>query len=95
MAQRVAAKEEKIKQFLINKKSFEDLLGVSIHQRQFEWLTERRFSVVIENVLLRALRKWSNHKITSGRQKEFKIIKIKSYFERFRIKGGGKQSLLM
>lgn len=61
-----AIREEKVKQFLVNKSEFESALGAKISQRLFEWLADKEFSVQIENVIQRALRQWARMKIVTG-----------------------------
>ena len=59
-------REEIIKDFLPNKVKFEKEVGNEIPDRHFEWLTENKFSARIENVISRALLKWSSKKIIDG-----------------------------
>ncbi len=56
-------KEELVKDFLTNKGEFDSLLGAEIDIRSFEWLVENKFSVSIENILIKALSSWSSLKI--------------------------------
>ncbi len=57
------AREEQIKEFVKNKPQFVADLGVEVSDRTFEWLVESRFSVLIENILIRAVSKWAGEKI--------------------------------
>jgi cyclic-di-AMP phosphodiesterase PgpH len=56
-------REEKIKEFVKYKPEFTKELGREIPDRLFEWLVENKFSVRIENILIRAVSKWANEKI--------------------------------
>lgn len=56
-------REEKIKELLSLKPQFEKELGREVSDLLFEWLLENEFSARIENVLIRALVKWSSQKI--------------------------------
>jgi len=68
----VSAREEVIKEFSQFKPVFEKDLGVEIPDRQFEWLTEHRFAAPLENVMIRALVKWSSRRIMDGQGTLFK-----------------------
>lgn len=57
------AKEEVIKSFLKHKESFVKGFGINISDRLFEWLVEKKFSVRIENILIRAISNWSKDRI--------------------------------
>ena len=59
-------REEVVKDFAQNKPTFEKDLNVEVSNRMFEWLTENRFSIRIENIVIRALLRWSTRKITDG-----------------------------
>lgn len=59
-------REEVIKDFLPQKVKFEKEVGNEISDRHFEWLTENKFSARVENVISRALLKWSSKKIIDG-----------------------------
>ncbi|MBT4760337.1 MAG: HDIG domain-containing protein [Bdellovibrionaceae bacterium] len=56
-------REEKVKEFLINKEKFEEILNVKISKRIFEWLVEKQFSVSLENIIKNSLISWFNNKI--------------------------------
>ncbi len=58
--------EEAVKDFMVNQTTFETEIGRSIPLQLFEWLSENRFSARIENVLIRALAKWSNGRLVDG-----------------------------
>lgn len=58
--------EEAVKDFARLKPQFEKELGVEVPHRLFDWLTEQRFSARIENIVIRALVKWSSRKIIDG-----------------------------
>lgn len=64
-------REEVIKDFLPNKVKFEKEVGNEISDRHFEWLTENKFSARVENVISRALLKWSSKKIIDGQAVNF------------------------
>jgi putative nucleotidyltransferase with HDIG domain len=59
-------KEEAIKKFLKNKPAFEKSLGASVSDRSFEWLVEKNFSASVENIVIRALVKWSNMQVVDN-----------------------------
>ncbi len=61
-----AAREEATKDFLRFKGVFERDLGVELSDRIFEWLTEREFSVRMENVIIRSIVKWTSRRIMDG-----------------------------
>lgn len=56
-------KEETIKEFLVYKSEFEKILDRTLNDSLFEWLTEKRFSARIENLLIQILENWSTDKI--------------------------------
>ncbi len=59
--------EVHIKEFLRqNKSRFDEELGYKIGDRLFEWLTERRFQVQLENVLMRTLGLWLQGRLVEG-----------------------------
>lgn len=64
-------REEMIKDFLPQKIKFEKEVGNEISDRHFEWLTENKFSARFENVISRALLKWSSKKIIDGQAVTF------------------------
>lgn len=59
-------REEAIKEFLSAKPEFEKELNAKIPDRLFEWLTEMRFGVRIENLLIHALEGWGGQRILEG-----------------------------
>lgn len=59
-------REEAIKDFARLKPQFDREIGVEVPHRLFDWLTEEKFSARIENVVIRALVKWSSKKIIDG-----------------------------
>lgn len=61
-----AAREEAIKEFNVHKGQFEAELGVQVPDYLFEWITERGFSVRVENLVIRHLNAWSNLKIVES-----------------------------
>lgn len=65
-------REQVIKDFSQFKSTFERELGVEIPDRMFEWLTENKFSASYENILIRALVKWSSRRIMDGQATMFK-----------------------
>lgn len=67
-----AQREQVVKDFAQFKPAFEKELGIEMPDRMFEWLTENRFSAPIENVIIRALMKWSSRKIMDGQTTLFK-----------------------
>jgi putative nucleotidyltransferase with HDIG domain len=67
-----ARREQEIKDFAQFKPEFEKDLGVEIPDRMFEWLTENRFAAPYENILIRALVKWSSRRIMDGQGAMFK-----------------------
>ncbi|MGZ3724145.1 MAG: hypothetical protein ACXVA9_14475, partial [Bdellovibrionales bacterium] len=67
-----AKREEQIKDFNQFKPSFEKELGVEIPDRLFEWLTENKFAAPYENIMIRALVKWSSRRIMDGQATLFK-----------------------
>lgn len=68
----MAQREEEIKDFNQFKPSFEKELGIEIPDRLFEWLTENKFAAPFENILIRALVKWSSRRIMDGQATLFK-----------------------
>ncbi len=59
-----ASDEVAIKDFLRQYKAqFEEDLGHRVGDRIFEWLTERRFNVQLENILIRANSRWLQDKL--------------------------------
>lgn len=67
-----AQREQEVKDFNNLKPMFEKELGVEISDRMFEWLTENKFAAPYENILIRALVKWSSRKIMDGQVALFK-----------------------
>lgn len=65
-------REEEIKDFAQFKGVFEKELGIEVPDRLFEWLTEKRFAAPYENILIRALVKWSSRKIMDGQASLFR-----------------------
>ena len=65
-------REEMVKEFNQYKPIFEKELGVEIPDRLFEWLTENKFAAQYENILIRALVKWSSRRIMDGQTTLFK-----------------------
>lgn len=61
-----AQREQEIKDFNKFKPMFERELGLELPDRLFEWLTEHRFAAPYENILIRALVRWSARKIMDG-----------------------------
>ncbi|MCB0391255.1 MAG: HDIG domain-containing protein [Bdellovibrionales bacterium] len=61
-------KEIVVKDFLKHKPQFEEELGVTIKNRDFEWLVNKKFSVQIENIIIRAISFWSQLKISGNIQ---------------------------
>lgn len=59
-------REEAIKDFAKFKPIFEKEIGVEVPHRLFDWLTEQKFSARTENIVIRALLKWSSKKIVDG-----------------------------
>lgn len=68
----VAQREQEIKDFIQFKPIFEKELGIEVPDRLFEWLTENRFSAPYENILIRALVKWSSRRIMDGQTTLFR-----------------------
>jgi cyclic-di-AMP phosphodiesterase PgpH len=58
--------EEAVKDFVAHQPVFEKELGRPVSRRLFEWLVEKRFSVRLENVLIRTLAKWSSARLVDG-----------------------------
>ena len=67
-----AQREQEIKDFNQFKLVFEKELGVELPDRLFEWLTENRFAAPYENILIRALVKWSSRRIMDGQATLFR-----------------------
>ncbi|MBX3022083.1 MAG: HDIG domain-containing protein [Bdellovibrionales bacterium] len=67
-----AQREQAVKDFIQFKPMFERELGVEIPDRLFEWLTENRFAAPYENILIRALVKWSSRRIMDGQTTLFR-----------------------
>lgn len=67
-----AAREQAIKDFVQFKPLFEKELGIEVPDRLFEWLAENRFSAPYENILIRALVKWSSRRIMDGQASLFR-----------------------
>lgn len=60
--------EEVIKNFLQHKPLFESEIGVSLRKPDFEWLVSKRFSVQLENIIIRTLSDWSQLKVVGAYQ---------------------------
>ena len=67
-----ARREEQIKDFNQLRPVLEKELGIEVSDRLFEWLTENKFSAPYENVIIRALVKWSSRRIMDGQATLFK-----------------------
>lgn len=67
-----AQREQAVKDFIQFKPMFERELGIEISDRLFEWLTENKFSAPYENILIRALVKYSTRRIMDGQTTLFK-----------------------
>jgi cyclic-di-AMP phosphodiesterase PgpH len=65
-------REEDIKDFNQFKPEFEKELGIEVPDRLFEWLTENKFAAPYENILIRALVKWSSRRVMDGQAPLFK-----------------------
>lgn len=61
--------EEAIKDFVVHKEAFDKELGVDVPRYIFEWLVENRFSVRLENLVIRTLAAWSVGYLTEGASK--------------------------
>lgn len=84
-------REEKIKDFLSQKEKFEKLLGSKeVPIKVFEWLTQQKFSVAIENTFNRLLERVSNQKIIHDLT-EFEKKDLKQVVVRVVERGGGGQ----
>lgn len=59
----VLRREEMVKDFVRHKSKFVEALERDVPDHVFEWLTENRFSVQVENILIRAISKWSTEVI--------------------------------
>lgn len=82
-------KDEKIKDFLIHKDKFDQLLGTNqIPSKVFEALTEKKFSVLYENVIIRLLDKVASQKIISDGI-QFEETDLKQIVVRVVERGGG------
>lgn len=55
--------EEQVKEFVRNKAEFEKIIEQPIPDHLFEWLILNKFRVRIENILINAIKSWSNLKI--------------------------------
>lgn len=66
-----AKKDETLKTFEPDKIKFESSIGVEVPQRLYDWLVEEKFSPRVENVIIRALVKWSGRKIVDGQGFDF------------------------
>lgn len=64
--------EEQVKEFNQLKPIFEKELGAEVPPRMFEWMTEHKFAAPYENILIRALVKWSSRRIMDGQATLFK-----------------------
>lgn len=61
-----ARREEKIKEFFTYKQDFEKALGrTDIPDRLYEWLVEHRFSITLENTILKAIEPFLTAKIVA------------------------------
>lgn len=67
-----AQREQEIKDFNQYKAVFERALGVELPDRLFEWLTENKFAAPYENILIRALVKWSSRRTMDGQATLFR-----------------------
>lgn len=67
-----AQRDQEIKDFNQFKPEFEKELGIEISDRMFDWLTENKFAAPYENILIRALVKWSSRRIMDGQTTMFK-----------------------
>lgn len=82
-------KEEKIKEFLVHKEKFDQLLGTNqIPLKIFESLAEKRFSVLYENVIIRLLDKIASQKIIHDLN-QFEEAELKQIIVRIVERGGG------
>ena len=61
-----AAREEKIKDFIIHKGEFEKALGANVPDYIFEWLVRENFSARLENVVIRNLEAWYQTQIAEN-----------------------------
>jgi hypothetical protein len=61
-----AAREEKIKDFIIHKGEFEKALGANVPDYIFEWLVRENFSARLENVVIRNLETWYQTQIAEN-----------------------------
>ncbi len=64
--QNAVKREEKVKEFFTYKQEFEGLLGRNdVPDRLYEWLVEKRFSITVENVLLKSIEPFLSAKMVS------------------------------
>jgi len=66
---KASEQEEKVKDFFSHKGEFEKELGVTVPDYVFEWLTQHRFSVRIENAVIQNLQKWYDERILENLDK--------------------------
>lgn len=82
-------KEERIKEFLINKDRFDQLLGTNqVPLKIFESLTEKRFSVLYENIVIRLLDRIAAQKVIHDLN-QFEEAELKQLIVRIVERGGG------
>jgi len=82
-------RDERIKDFLVNKETFDKLLGTNqVSLKLFESLTDKKFSVLYENIVIRVLDKISNQKIIHDIN-QFEQSELKQIIIRVVEQGGG------
>ena len=62
----VFAREEKVKEFFVHKGEFDRDLGVVVPDYIFQWLSEKKFSARMENIIIQNLSQWYEQKIVDG-----------------------------
>ncbi len=72
----VLAREETVKDFFIHKGDFDQELGIIIPDYLFEWLTSRKFSAQIENIIIRNLIRWYEGKILDNAERQVSNSKV-------------------
>lgn len=65
--------DDQVRDFFKFKPTFEELLGRTISEREFEWLITKKFNVQIENALVAVLERWSQYRIIDSFDKNMPV----------------------
>lgn len=67
------AYDDQVRDFFKFKPMFEEMLGRDFSEREFEWLTIKKFNVQIENALVAILERWSQYRIIDSFDKNMPV----------------------